>query len=87
MACQTTFRGIDVNELIEQSANESAQQSAKTIKDAIEQASDVAAGIVIKHRIVTPPERGKLQTKHQGANPLLHDSLATIAFPVDQLPP
>ena len=41
---------LDVNELIEKSASESAEKSAKTIKDAIEQASDVAAGIVLKHR-------------------------------------
>lgn len=41
---------IDVSELIEQSAQQSAHKSAQTIKDAIEQASDVAAGIVLKHR-------------------------------------
>lgn len=41
---------IDVAALIEKSATESANQSAKTIQSAIEQASDVAAGIVIKHR-------------------------------------
>lgn len=41
---------IDVKELIEQSAHESAHKSAQTLKNAIEQASDVAAGIVIKHR-------------------------------------
>lgn len=47
---QAKISAIDVQALVEQSANESAKQSAKTIKDAIEQASDVAAGIVIKHR-------------------------------------
>lgn len=41
---------IDVAELVEQSATKSANQSAKVIQSAIEQASDVAAGIVIKHR-------------------------------------
>lgn len=41
---------IDVSALVEQSARESASKSAQTIKAAIEQASDVAAGIVIKHR-------------------------------------
>ncbi len=41
---------IDVASIVEQSARESAGKSAALIKDAIEQASDVAAGIVIKHR-------------------------------------
>jgi len=41
---------IDVSALVEQSAVESARKSAQTIKTAIEQASDVAAGIVLKHR-------------------------------------
>lgn len=41
---------IDVQELVEQSAAQSASQSARTIQSAIEHASDVAAGIVIKHR-------------------------------------
>lgn len=41
---------IDVSAIVEQSAKESAGKSAALIKDAIEQASDIAAGIVIKHR-------------------------------------
>lgn len=41
---------IDVAELVEQSASESAEQSAKTLKSAIEQASDIAAGVLMKHR-------------------------------------
>lgn len=41
---------IDVASIVEQSAKESADKSAALIKDAIEQASDVAAGVVIKHR-------------------------------------
>lgn len=41
---------IDVAAIVEQSAKESAGKSAALIKDAIEQASDVAAGVVIKHR-------------------------------------
>ncbi len=45
---------IDVSALVEQSAQESAQKSAQKsaalIKDAIEQASDIAAGVIIKHR-------------------------------------
>lgn len=43
---------IDVQELIEKSSLESAQQSAQTIQKAIEEASDVAAGIIRKHRAV-----------------------------------
>lgn len=41
---------IDVSALVEQSANESARKSAQTIKSAIEQASDVAAGVIVRHR-------------------------------------
>lgn len=41
---------IDVSALVEQSAQESAHKSAALIKDAIEQASDIAAGVIIKHR-------------------------------------
>lgn len=41
---------IDVAALVEKSAQQSADKSAHTIQSAIEQASDVAAGIVIKHR-------------------------------------
>ncbi len=41
---------IDVAELIEQSATENAQKSAQTLKKAIEQASDVAAGVILRHR-------------------------------------
>lgn len=41
---------IDVASLVEQSATQAANQSARTIQSAIEQASDVAAGIVLKHR-------------------------------------
>lgn len=41
---------IDVQALIEQSANESASKSAKLIQQAIEEASDVAAGIIVRHR-------------------------------------
>ncbi len=41
---------IDVADLIEQSANESAGKSAETIKKAIEEASDAAAGVVLRHR-------------------------------------
>ena len=47
---QAKISAIDVADLVEKSAQESANKSAKTIQDAIEQASDVAAGIVIKHR-------------------------------------
>ena len=53
---------IDVNELIEQSATESAKQSARTIQSAIEQASDVAAGIIMKHRASIRLEHERAQT-------------------------
>ena len=41
---------VDVSALIEQSAQESADKSARTIKRAIEEASDVAAGTIVRHR-------------------------------------
>lgn len=41
---------IDVSALVEQSAQESAQKSAALIRNAIEQASDVAAGVIVRHR-------------------------------------
>lgn len=47
---QAKISTIDVAELIEQSASKSAGQSAEMIQSAIEQASDIAAGIIIKHR-------------------------------------
>jgi len=47
---QAKISEIDVQELIEQSAREGAQKSAQTIRLADEQASDVAAGVIIRHR-------------------------------------
>ena len=47
---QAKIAAIDVAALIEQSATESADKSAKLIKSAIEQASDVAAGVIVRHR-------------------------------------
>lgn len=41
---------IDVAELVEQSAHESAGKSAALIKSAVEQASDALAGLTLKHR-------------------------------------
>lgn len=41
---------IDVQDLVEKSASESASKSARLIRDAIEQASDVAAGVIVRHR-------------------------------------
>lgn len=41
---------IDVAELIEQSARDGAHQSAQVIKKAIEDASDVVAGVFVRHR-------------------------------------
>jgi hypothetical protein len=41
---------IDVQQIIEQSATESAQKSAQLIKTAVEEAANVVAGVVIRHR-------------------------------------
>lgn len=41
---------IDIAHIIEQSAQEDAQKSAQTLKKAIEEASDVAAGVIVRHR-------------------------------------
>lgn len=41
---------IDVADLIEQSSKESAEQSAETIKKAIEEASNITAGVIRRHR-------------------------------------
>ncbi|MGV0999346.1 MAG: hypothetical protein ACOYBQ_08480 [Fluviibacter sp.] len=41
---------IDKNALADECAQESAQKCTQTIKAAVEQASDVAAGIVVRHR-------------------------------------
>ncbi len=41
---------IDVAELIEQAATENAQKSAQTLKKAIDEASDAAAGVILRHR-------------------------------------
>lgn len=53
---------IDISEIVEQSAKESAQKSAALIKSAIEQASDVAAGVVIKHRASIKMEMERAQS-------------------------
>lgn len=47
---QAKVAQIDVEALVEESAAQSAQQSARLLKAAIEQASDLAAGVVIRHR-------------------------------------
>lgn len=41
---------IDVSDLVEQSALESARKSARTIKQAIEDAADIASGTIVRHR-------------------------------------
>lgn len=41
---------IDIAHIIEQSARENAHKSAQSIKKAIEQASDIASGTVLRHR-------------------------------------
>ena len=69
---QAKVSTIDVAELIEQSANESAEQSAKTIKSAIEHASDVAAGIIVKHRASIKLEHERAQA----IEALLDESMA-----------
>lgn len=53
---------IDISEIVEQSAKESAHKSAALIKSAIEQASDVAAGVVIKHRASIKMEMERAQS-------------------------
>jgi len=47
---QAKIAQIDVSALIEQSASESARKSELTLKRAIEEASDVAAGTIVRHR-------------------------------------
>lgn len=66
---------IDVEALIEQSAQQSAQQSALTIQSAIEHASDVAAGIVIKHRASIKLEHERAQAIEE----LLDTSMSNVA--------
>lgn len=41
---------IDIAHIIEQSANENAHKSARAVRDAIEQASDIASGTILRHR-------------------------------------
>jgi predicted DNA-binding protein YlxM (UPF0122 family) len=41
---------IDVQDLVDQSIHESVQKSAQTIQKAIESASDVQAGVIVRHR-------------------------------------
>ncbi len=47
---QAKVAAIDVNALVEETAAESAGKSARQIRDAVEYASDVAAGVVVRHR-------------------------------------
>lgn len=47
---QAKLAQIDVEELVEQSARESAEQSAGVIRQAVEQAADTKAGILLRHR-------------------------------------
>lgn len=41
---------IDIAHIVEQSAQESSDKSAQTLKRAIEEASDIAAGTIVRHR-------------------------------------
>ena len=41
---------LDVSALIEETAKESAQKSAEALRRAVEQASDIASGTVLRHR-------------------------------------
>lgn len=59
---QAKISTLDVEALIEQSATQSAKKSAQTIQSAIEQASDVAAGIVMKHRASLRLEHERAQS-------------------------
>lgn len=47
---QAKLAQIDVEELVEQSARESAGQSAELIRQAVEQAADAKAGVLQRHR-------------------------------------
>ena len=49
-SAKAKIAAIDVCALIEQSATESADKSAKTIKQAIDEASNIVAGVRLKHR-------------------------------------
>ena len=78
---------IDVSALVEQSAQESAGKSAQTLKRAIEEASDVAAGTIVRHRadIRLCTERAKdieaMLDEHMGKAEGLADVVrATQAF-------
>jgi len=65
---------IDVEALIEQSATENAYKSAQTIKRAIEQASDVAAGVILRHR-----KSFREQTERAAAIETLFDAILLTA--------
>lgn len=41
---------IDVEELIEDTAQESVQESARRIKSAVEQVADITVGVIVNHR-------------------------------------
>jgi DNA-binding Lrp family transcriptional regulator len=41
---------IDAQKIIEETAQKNVQQTAQTIKNAVEEASNVAAGVIIRHR-------------------------------------
>lgn len=78
---------IDIAHIVEQSAQESADQSARTLKRAIEEASDVAAGTIVRHRadIRLCTERAKeieaMLDEHMGKAEGLADVVrATQAF-------
>lgn len=67
---------IDVSALVEKSAQESAQKSAALIQQAIEEASDVAAGVIIRHRADI-----RLQQERAGRLESLFDAM------IDKVPP
>lgn len=73
---KSKIASIDVQALVEQSAHESAQKSAALIQEAIEQASDVAAGVIVRHRADI-----RLQQDRASRLEALFDSM------IDKVPP
>ncbi len=73
---------IDVAQLIEQSAHESAEKSAETILSAVETASDIATGIVLKHRAMLRRDAERAERLEQ----IFDQGLDELEKPSDALP-
>lgn len=67
---------IDVKRIVEESAQKGAQQSAQLLQEAIEHASDVAAGVIVRHRADI-----RLQQERASRLEALFDSM------IDKVPP